>query len=278
MAIHDAYARITPFERLLPSADFADERFPDIEEEAAERGVDLRDPTRFPMLMAVGEALREIRAATEDPVLIRQHGRVLFQSYHFWKAGRPVHLAPTEVVRRAVDDDGDMRRIARDVDHPFPLRGGSAAYLQLPQHLVWSRPSTDASPESVDGAFWTAKGDALAVLVALGVRPDRPGFSVVDLPPVPLSDWSSWVTTSMREEGDDFSASMPGADLDGLYEIRNAGELLKLLTRIYRVAATPDDTQGEVRAGVRARPDAGDPESGSPPPSAIPYACLRLRD
>ena len=47
MPIHDAYARVTPFELLLPAEGFADERFPLIQEEAEERQVDLTDPERF---------------------------------------------------------------------------------------------------------------------------------------------------------------------------------------------------------------------------------------
>ena len=46
MPIHDAYARVTPYELLLPEEGFADERFPLIQEEAEERKADLTDPER----------------------------------------------------------------------------------------------------------------------------------------------------------------------------------------------------------------------------------------
>ena len=57
MAVHDAYARLTPYELLLPEPDFADRRFPAIGDEAAQQGVDAGNPAAFVMLGAVQAAL-----------------------------------------------------------------------------------------------------------------------------------------------------------------------------------------------------------------------------
>ena len=67
MPIHDTYARITPFELLVPDEDFADRRFPLIRKEAEERKVNLADPERFVLLGEAGAVLREIRGDDEDP-------------------------------------------------------------------------------------------------------------------------------------------------------------------------------------------------------------------
>ena len=84
MPIHDAYARVTPFELLLPDEDFAEERFPLIQKEAEERKADLSDPDRFALLSEAGAILRKIRGEDDDPRLIQHFGILLFHAFHFW--------------------------------------------------------------------------------------------------------------------------------------------------------------------------------------------------
>ena len=67
----------------------------------------------------------------------------------------------------------------------------------------------------------------LHVLIALGVRPDRPGFSVVPASGV-LDREPHWAEIDAREQGADFETTLPGGELDRLYSIENAAELLKL--------------------------------------------------
>lgn len=72
MAVHDSYARLTPYELLLPGPDFADERFPAIEAEAGTRGTDLHNPAAFAMSGAVQGILAELRPDGDGPDRPRQ--------------------------------------------------------------------------------------------------------------------------------------------------------------------------------------------------------------
>lgn len=275
MAIHDAYARRTPYELLLPDEAFAEERFRAIGQEAEERGTDPRDPERFVMLMAVGETLRELRGPDEDPARIRQHGALLFHAYHFREAGEPLWLLSTTAARYAVEAAGTGD--AGDLTGSGPPAAG---YLQLPQHLFWVRKNEavdgkdgaseagDGSPESLDGLFWTRSGDHLVVLAASGLRKDRPGFSVLSLPPAPLADAESWMGESMRGAGDDFDSTIPGSELETLYEIRTPGEVLKLLARAFWLTS--------FGAVVPVEPAKAAGDAAGPIPSELPYRRIEL--
>jgi hypothetical protein len=271
MAIHDAWARTTPYELFLPGEDFADERFAALEAEAEERGGDLSDPDRFVLFMAAGETLRELRGPDEHPERIRQHGLLLFHAYHFRKAGEPVWLLPTPAVRYLIEGFG--------ASEASPRPPGAAGYLQLPQHLFWARPEGggageggqtsggEPGPESVDGIFWVVAGERLHVLTVLGLRGDRPGFAVAPLPPVPAEDTALWAATDMRGEGEeDFRSDMPGAELESLYELRTAGEILKLLARAFHL----------MTAGTPRRETPAEPEEQGPRPSRLPFHRISL--
>jgi hypothetical protein len=288
MPIHDAYARVTPYELALPGEGFAEEHFGALAEEAAARDSDAGDPGDFAMLMAAGQALRELRGPDEDAERIREHATLLYHAYHFWRGGRPVLLLETGVVRSLVSD------AAASVDAAdwTPCVPHASAYVQLPQHLVWVPGQSAARgvgpdegsgegsgdggeegnrggvAESVDGFFWTVSGGSVSFLLALGLRSDRPGFGVVALPTVPLSEATLWIREKIRPEGGDFSSDLPGAELEDLYEVRTAGEVLKLAGRVLWLLDRGSWTSHEV-----------DPTAQSPPgprPSALPYRRLTL--
>ena len=108
----------------------------------------------------------------------------------------------------------------------------SSGYLLLPRNLVWAEPAPGLTPEPVDGFFWTRTGaedepDRLHVLLVLGVRPDRAGFSVVPATGV-LDTESHWAEIDARPEGTDFETNLPGGEMDELYSIETAAEVLKL--------------------------------------------------
>jgi hypothetical protein len=225
MPIHDAYARRTPFEITLPTPDFAGERFPAVLEEADTQGFPghLTDPSAFALLGEVGAILREIRDADDPPGLIDQYGLLLFQAFGFWRAGHPLYLVSEAAARDAVT------KVEPGLDR---LPASGTVYLQLPQHLFWVGAEPETPPESLDGFFITWNGGLLTVLAVAGVRPDRAGLSTLPIPSVPVEDLTSMATETMREEGSDFSSTMPGGDLDGLYGVESAGELLKLVARL----------------------------------------------
>ncbi len=269
MPLHDTYARITPFELLQPEEGFGDERFPAIEDEAEKRGVDLSDPERFSLLGAVGMLLQKIRGEDEDPRLIQHHGALLFHAFHFWKEGLVLFLLGTPAARYLVDTGPESGTWS-------PNLPAAAGYVQLPQHLFWLAGAEDAPPESLDGFFWSAPdGENLSLLVALGMRRERPGLSVIPLPGLPLPAAGEWASVNVRPDGRDFESSLPGAELENLYEVRAGAEAVKLIMRVFWYLDTfPGSVEGGKRMDDKGRGEGG--EKG-PRPSVLPYERIVLK-
>ncbi|MBT8397608.1 MAG: hypothetical protein HKO65_10245 [Gemmatimonadetes bacterium] len=258
MPIHDAYARVTPYELLLPTEGFADERFPLIQQEAKEREADLFDPERFALLSEAGAILREIRGEGDDPQLIHQFGILLFHAFHFWKEGLPFFQLETGAVRYLVKAGPEGGGWAASLP-------GLAGYVQLPQHLMWVPGGEGVQPESVDGFFWSApESDGLSVLIVMGIRKDRPGLSVVPLPTLPLSAAGEWAGMTVRPDGNDFGSSVPGAELENLYALEAGAEAIKLAMRVFwyldtfpasvaRGNPAPEGSDGPVPSRLAAR-------------------------
>jgi hypothetical protein len=251
MSLHDEYARRTPYEMAFPDPDEAESLFRLMAEEASARGVETGDFARFAMLGSVGSCIRELRGEEGPAEAVLEYASLVFHAFHFTAAGQRVDLVSTAGARRLVEASP-----AGAVSEP-PTPSG---YLQLPQHLFWAALTPGEPPQSVDGLFWTlGTGDLLHVLVAMSLRPDR-GLLVVPLPAAPWGDRDSWVVAAMRPEGGDFSSSLPGADLDGLYAFESAGEVLKLLARaLTHIEASPASALSQAPAGE------------GPPPSTLPY-------
>ena len=95
-----------------------------------------------------------------------------------------------------------------------------------------------------------------------GIRPDRPGLGVIPLPPAPLNDAPIWLDLEARGTENDFSASLPGGELDGLYGVSTAGEVFKLLARIFAYISSD---QGRLEAEA---PHEGEQ---APEPSCLHY-------
>lgn len=295
MAVHDDYARVTPYELLFPAPEFPDERFPAVQAEADARGTDVANPAAFAMSGAVQGILADLRPEDETaegaqpptrvPQTAHGHALLLYFAFHFWrmKSQRP----PLALIRRST-----LRTLLAG-EPPSPgwetaLRG-RAGYLQLPQHLAWLEEPGAERPESVDGFFWTAtRDDAFQAAAITGVRPGRPGYGVVPVPPEPLQSLSSWTAGPGREDGNDFATDLPGAELDGLLGIRTPAEVFKLLalalerwTEAARTAADRPALSRSRRLVVPTAANAAVPNerppgstAGSPAPSRLPHWVL----
>jgi len=238
------HPRPTPFDLGIPGGDFARSRFEAIRTEAAQRGAELREMASFPLLGEVGLTLRELQGEERSGETLWSFSSFLFHALHFEGAGgRVISLSP----------DG-ARSLVRPIDATSPSEerpwrswsGGlpsPAGYLQLPERLFWGeggpgpeegseRESGAGIPEPVDGLFWTegARRD-LHLLLVSGIRPDRPGFSILEIPAVPLSDAPLWAEMEGREGGGDFTSTLPGGELAQLHTLRTGAEVVKLFAR-----------------------------------------------
>jgi len=254
MPVHDAFARITPYELSFPELGWARERFRAVREEARARGTDTGDAALFALLGEVGAMLHELLLPEEGLSRGTEHAIILYHAFHFWAAREPLYLLETGVVRQLLDGTA-----APSWGGEAP---GAAGYVQLPQHLLWTEEGRSGGPESVDGFFWTAppgRGE-LSVLLAAGIRTDRPGLSIVALPPAPLHDAPEWTAVVARHDGRDFESAMPGSELEGLYQVRTSGEVIKLVARTL------------ARLCERPGRDEQPPETAGPPaPTRLPY-------
>lgn len=253
---HDAFARLTPYELSFPDLAFARRHFVAIREEAEVRGVELTDPSAFVMLAATGKALREIRGPEDDPALIHQYGYLLYHSFHFCEAGEPLYLFQTAALRDLLEKEPETAGWTPGLEP-------AAGYVQLPQHLVWVRAAPNTPPESLDGFFWSrVSPDRFGLLLALGMRADRPGLSVVPLGDLPTAEAADWAHMEMREGGGDFTSTLPGSEIEGLYELRSSGEALKLAARALRRIELPEGID-----------EAAPTEEGAdgPRPSTLPF-------
>ena len=259
MSLHDAYARVTPYELALPDAEEVEALARDVGEEAEGRGVDLDDLNAFLTLGSVDAFVRRVAGGDVEPTALHQYGPLAFHLVRFQNAGRPLFLMSTHVARYVVEG----------VPEGSPDPPQASGYLQLPQHLFWTQAGGDA-PESVDGVFWSsAASGVLHTLLVTGIRPDRPGLGVVALPPAPVADAPRWLDVTAREEGRDFSTDLPGAELDALYGIETAGELLKLLARFFAYTDNMPEVEEESASGG-AVPDDG------PRPTTLPFRRVTL--
>lgn len=230
--------RPSPYHLAFGAEDMDDTLFPPIAEEAAARDMPLDDPDRFLFLTGVGRLLQAIAGSPDEGddggvghgagEVLQQHGRLLFHAFHFWREGKCEVELDEETVRRVLDEDA----VADDRALSPPARAG---YLRLPRNLVWATPEPGLRPEPADGLFWMfndtdADRPSLHLLLALGVRAGRPGFSVVTATGE-LESGPHWADVDGRPGGGDFTTTLPGGELDRLYSVETTAELLKLASR-----------------------------------------------
>lgn len=267
MPLDDTTLRPVPSDQIFPDEDVRLELLNAITGEIRERGEGDGDPGAFALLDATRRALARLRQVEEQADGGHTHALLLFHAWHIGAREGRHFLVSTPVCRWAVeahrgdetgepagtgegptgvpagtgeaadpgesDDPGDAGAAQGAGDD---LSGGlpAACYLQLPHHLFWVRETEDERPRSLDGLFWTRTGETLHLLGVVDPQAVDDGVEVLPLPGVPLADREVWLAESMREEGEDFRSSIPGAELENLYELRTAGELLKLAARIDR--------------------------------------------
>lgn len=267
MTTKGRWARVTPYEVGIPGREFAERVFSAIREETRSRELDGDDPGSFVLLGEVGRAIREIQGEERGGEAIQRYGSFLFHAYHFHEAGEPLLLLEEELARHLVE--GAFAGVTWGGELP-----SEAGYVQLPRHLFWSDPGEEETPEPLDGFFWarTAR-DTLSLLLVMGVREGRPGVSVIEVPPVDLSEAGRRLDDAVRGSGEDFETKLPGGDLNRLYTVATLGEAVKLASRVFAyLVAKPESLGGEERAPTQS----GETPGAGTRPSVLPFRRIVL--
>src|SRR5690606_41214020 len=155
-------------------------------------------------------------------------------------------------------------------------------YIPLPEKLFGGSIAPDATPEQVDGMFVTGypvrgrSGDLfqrLEVLMVLGLRRDRAGFSVIPFDTEAGPGIAGvWGESGGRDKGSDFENVLPGGEISGLYSLLTVGEVLKLLGRIlWYIDSYPADVSEEL-----VSPPAAGSAAAGPVPSRLAYRLITL--
>jgi hypothetical protein len=268
---------LTPYELAFGEAGFEDRTFPRILAEAEERREDPARRERFGFLTIAGDAVREL-VPPEAPVeLVEEYRALFYHAFNFWRFGRRAYVLDPALARYLVEARPTLAGWELRLPHP-------SVYVQLPPKLFWASISTEVPPEPVDGFFVTCSrardplGPAyedLQVVMVLGLRRDRAGFSIISFdtevgPGIP----ATWAETPGREGAADFENILPGGEMAGLYSILTNAEALKLVARaLWYMDAHPDDVLPEAAPERRAaeRP-------GSIRYSRLPFHRVRLGD
>ena len=269
-----AEARLTPYELVFADR-FETSVFPGILEDAQRVGTNPLHPDRFQLLAAVGEAVRDVVPEDAPPEALEQYRALLYHAFNFWRFEKPVYLLDPAVARYLVE--AAPRPDGWELALPHP-----AVYLQLPTNLFWGSISPGVTPEPVDGFFVTAAEvddplggepvQRLFVLVVLGIRRHRAGFSVIPFDTEAGSGIAAeWAAAETREDGRDFQSTLPGGDMAGLYSILTTSEVLKLVGRALWYL---DTAPGAVTLEPVPEPHALPP--GALPPPGLPVHRVTL--
>ncbi|MEJ7810374.1 MAG: hypothetical protein WKG32_08165 [Gemmatimonadaceae bacterium] len=222
--------RVTPYEVILEPLEAA--LFPMIREEAEARGTDTRRRDQFVLLGHAGIALKEMMADDAPADSFEEYAELLYHGYQFWAFGRRTYVFDPAIFDRLTAPAADLRG--------WILAGPPACYFQFPYLRLWSRVSPDAPFEPVDGCFVVVDdtepapdaGAHLRALLVLGLRPDRPGISLVsyrtDLDPTRAAALGE---RPRREGAEPFANAIPGGERQGYRTLATTSELEALLIR-----------------------------------------------
>lgn len=268
-----AGARLTPYELVFTDR-FDTEIFPGILGEAKRVGTDPLHADRFHLLAGAGDAVRDVVPDEAPPDALEQYRALLYHAFNFWRFEKQVYSLDPAVARYVVEAAPGLDDWELTLPHP-------SIYLQLPANLFWGSVSPDSTPEPVDGFFVTSApvddplGEPLQrlfVLVVLGIRRYRAGFSVIPFD----TEFGSGIVAAWADGEDegrrDFQSNLPGGEMAGLYSLLTTTEVLRLLGRsLWYLDLFPGSVTLEPVA--EQRPPT---EPDTLPPPRLPFHRVRL--
>jgi len=211
-------SRGSPFQHAFAS--LAAHRFPDIRAEARDEHKDTADLPQFASLRAVQHLLQELESPdliAADPDAGPEYLSGLYVAYRFWDAGGSTYQVSRSDLEEALE---------RHPAPTVPSVPNGACYLQFPERWFWAQVQPEQPHEPVDGMFVVegAHRRALLVLLVLGLRDDRPGFSQVSVMARP-EDVPRAVTEARVPR---FAPTMPGGESAGLKSLTTEADVLML--------------------------------------------------
>lgn len=214
--------RRTPYEMLFGGGRLAESRFGAIRDEAREAGVDTARRDRFAQLHAVSELLRDLVPEGAEPTSLDRYLGIVHHCFLFWQGGCRYYAFDQAAVRSITSDAPDLTDWSPRTDHP-------ALYIEMPENLCWAAVVEGEPPEPVEGMFVSPRigrlSGAVDILMVLGIRPNRPGFSITELT-------ANLEMASVIAEPDAFASEIPGAYLADLYSLQRPGQVALLLSRM----------------------------------------------
>lgn len=210
--------RLDPFTQAF--AELAEERFPDIRAEAATSHKETADLPQFAAMRAVQRVLADLESPEvfeSEPEAAAGYLAAMFTAYRFWDGGRRLYSVSRGQIEKALVDGIDPSTVT------VP---GGACYLQLPERWFWAQTDTDRPHEPVDGLFVIegAHQREVIVLIVLGLRADRPGFSQIAVTASPQV---------LRRAADEarqplFASTLDGGEAAGLKSLVTEADVLLL--------------------------------------------------
>ena len=224
-------ARITPYEALLQPLETV--AWPQIQDEAAARGTDTRRRDAFVLLGTVGATLRDVIPDDAPVDAVEEYAELIYHAYQFWSFGKRLYALDRSALEQLIAPEYSLGE--------WLLAGPPSCYVQLPAQRVWARVTADAPFEPVDGCFVVVddtapapeSGAHLRALLVLGLRPERPGISLVsyrtDLDPGRAAEHAEhpW-----REDATPFANAIPGGERQALHAITTTSELEGIVLRV----------------------------------------------
>jgi hypothetical protein len=224
-------ARITPYEALLQPLETV--AWTPIREEAAQRGTDPRRRDQFVLLGTVGATLRDVIPDEAPADAVEEYAELLYHAYQFWAFGKRLYVVPPDTL--------DALTASGYSIGDWDVAGPPACYVQLPAQRVWARVAADAPYEPVDGCFIVVDDTAPApqagvhvrALLVLGLRPERPGISLVAYrTDLDARTAAAHAEHPWREDAEPFANAIPGGERQALRAITTTSELEALVLRI----------------------------------------------
>ena len=161
---------------------------------------------------------------------LEQTAELLWQGWRFQEAGARLYVLGEALTERLLSPE-----------HGAPawrFAAPPACYLQLPHQRVWARVADEAAYEPLDGIFCAARSlengaHELSLLAVLGLRPERPGISLLRHRAVLREEEASArAARPWRDGAAPFANAIPGGERMGYHTLATASELEALTIRV----------------------------------------------